>query len=139
MNLHSPPASKRAKSSTLPRFLSSSCKRAGQSVTKVKTAMNTHLQLRITKFRSTRPLSGNQGPFWYERSRKRDTKKAFTLIELLIVIAIIAILAGMLLPALGRAKQQAQKATCLNNLRQIGIGMKLYVDENRGTLPSLPP
>src|ERR1041384_3298996 len=60
---------------------------------------------------------------------------AFTLIELLVVIAIIAILAAMLLPALARAKQAAQMTKCRNNLHQIGIGLHLYLDENRETFP----
>lgn len=62
-------------------------------------------------------------------------KKAFTLIELLVVIAIINILAGMLLPSLTRAKEQARRAACLNNLRNIGQALAMYAGENDGFLP----
>src|ERR1041385_5776452 len=58
--------------------------------------------------------------------------KGFTLIELLIVVAIIAILAAMLLPALSRAKEEARRTICANNLHQLYIGIAMYAGDFNG-------
>lgn len=65
-------------------------------------------------------------------------RRAFTLIELLVVITIIAILAAMLMPVLSRAKQRAQGASCLNNGKQLMLGLHLYAGENSDFYPPNP-
>jgi prepilin-type N-terminal cleavage/methylation domain-containing protein/prepilin-type processing-associated H-X9-DG protein len=69
-------------------------------------------------------------------SMNRSRNSAFTLIELLTVIAVIAILAAILIPVIGNVRQKADEATCLNNLRQIGAGLGLYQSDHKGAFPA---
>jgi len=65
----------------------------------------------------------------------KNTRKAFTLIELLVVIAIIAILASILFPVFARARENARKASCQSNLKQIGLGVMMYLQDYDETYP----
>ena len=69
------------------------------------------------------------------RRTGKKQKHAFTLIELLVVIAIIAILAALLFPVLSAAKAKARRTTCLNNLRQINLGLRIYCDDSNDASP----
>src|SRR5271156_4596839 len=70
----------------------------------------------------------------FERLPFRNHGNGFTLIELLVVIAIMAILAALLLPALSKAKSQAQSIACLNNLKQLNVCWHLYIVDNNDSL-----
>src|SRR5690349_9024165 len=65
-----------------------------------------------------------------------SSSRAFTIIELLVVVAIIAVLASILLPSLHSAQAAARGTVCRNNLQQIGLASMLYADDNRGHLPA---
>src|SRR5690242_15612779 len=67
-----------------------------------------------------------------------NPKRAFALTELLVTIAVIGILAALLFPAINTAKNYAKRTTCLNNLRQINLGLRMYVDDFDDKSPNTP-
>lgn len=69
--------------------------------------------------------------------RRRTGTPAFTLIELLVVVAIIGVLASILIPVTGSVRMTAQKASCASNMRQIGIALRSFANDNRGQLPKI--
>ena len=92
----------------------------------------------LSLFLKRREGCGERGKnsFLGKRSFSSFPAANFTLIELLVVIAIIAVLAGIAMPALGRARESGRRTACLNNLKQIGTGIELYIDANKGFLPN---
>jgi prepilin-type N-terminal cleavage/methylation domain-containing protein/prepilin-type processing-associated H-X9-DG protein len=72
----------------------------------------------------------------HHRSVASARTSGFTLVELLVVIGIIAVMIGILLPALAKSREQARKVTCQSNLRQLGLGMHFYAQGNAGRLPN---
>jgi len=70
-----------------------------------------------------------------QQTEKPIARRAFTLVELLVVIGIVALLVGFLLPALSRARKSALRTTCLSNLRQVFMSFHIYANENQGHVP----
>src|SRR5262249_49244307 len=77
------------------------------------------------------PMSGTPRPVTRARS-------GFTLVELLVVVAVIGVLAALLLPTLAQARESARRTACASNLRQIGMALRVYVDDHDGLYPVLP-
>ena len=74
---------------------------------------------------------------WWRGGTQR--RRGFTLIELLVVVSIIAILAAMLLPALGKARAKVRTAACGGTMRNLGVGLQMYADEHRTFIPVMEP
>src|SRR5689334_4119684 len=94
--------------------------------------LNTHSLQRATTSTAAAPSTLDPRP---STLRPRPPAPAFTLVELLVVVAIIAILAAMLLPAMARAKQKAQTSNCISNLKQAGVALEMYAQDHDETLP----
>src|SRR6266567_4401754 len=83
-----------------------------------------------------RPAALHSRPAWGTRFASSARRVAgFTLIELLVVVVVVAILAALLLPALDKAREQGRSSVCRNNMRQIGLAITLYADDNSDYLP----
>jgi prepilin-type N-terminal cleavage/methylation domain-containing protein/prepilin-type processing-associated H-X9-DG protein len=96
-----------------------------------------HLFNKMIKTQAGRSLQPHSMVHQTQSTHSSRRRNGFTLIELLVVIAIIAILAAMLLPALASAKERAKRAQCVNNLKQVGVGIQMYAGDNNSTYPLL--
>ncbi len=88
------------------------------------------------KFRFNPDFEPTRGASPQKQPSPRPSCRGFTLVELLVVMALVALLAGLLLPGLSRAKTKAMNAACLSNLRQLGMATRVYADNNQERLPS---